>query len=123
VCDGSELAKWRAEHLLEFVLAIKGRRFFFPFGTLFDQQKSLRRELAAAESFTEPCNCGSTDFYWRDEIATILADAKRQPITKCAHDVRGPIATESPSDGTQRKVIQLPRSELTGDNIQASEAS
>ena len=34
VCEGSELASWPAEHILEFVSAVKGRRFFFPFGSL-----------------------------------------------------------------------------------------
>jgi len=42
VAEGSELAKWPAEHLLEFVTAIRSRRFFFAFGSLFKMGHEIR---------------------------------------------------------------------------------
>lgn len=78
VCDGSEMAKWSGEHLNEFVRAIKGRRFFFPFGSLFHQSKEIRRELRAEAREPEPCECGCTEFIWEDEVAAVVNQLRRE---------------------------------------------
>ena len=45
VCKGSDLATWEPEHIVQFLTAIKGRRFFFTFGTLFAFGREVRRTL------------------------------------------------------------------------------
>jgi hypothetical protein len=77
VVEGSELAKWPAEHINEFVRAVKGRRFFFPFGTLFKLQPEIRKAINAEAPAKLPCQCGCEDFIFRDEIAEIIAELKR----------------------------------------------
>lgn len=69
---GSELASWPAEHIFEFVLAIKGRRFFFPFGSLRKEMKNIKRELALAAGGGKACECGSTEFLYQTEADMVL---------------------------------------------------
>ena len=72
VVEGSELAKWPAEHINEFVSAIRGKRFFFAFGSLFHLGKVIRAEIAAAAPHSPDCACGAHDFVFEtEEQATI----------------------------------------------------
>ena len=77
VVEGSELAKWPGPQILEFVLAIKGRRFFFPFGSLFHEQPAIRRALNAAKPPPPTCECGSSDFIYEDEMSTAVNEIRR----------------------------------------------
>jgi hypothetical protein len=72
VVKGCDLATWPAEHLLEFVTAIRGLRFFSSFGSLAFAAPAIRREIAAAKAPTEPCPCGSTAFVYEDEQDAVL---------------------------------------------------
>lgn len=76
VCEGSELARWPAEQILEFVTAIRGRRFFFPFGSLFAEGKAIRAELKAENSHSITCDCGCCDFRFEDEITATLREIR-----------------------------------------------
>lgn len=78
VVEGNELAKWPADKIHEFVRAIKGRRFFFPFGSLFHQAKGIRAELNSDKQEQQPCECGSTDFIWEDEVAAVVNQLRRE---------------------------------------------
>ena len=72
VCEGSEMAKWPPEQIHEFVSAIRGRRFFFPFGSLFKTGRQIRAEVKAAKPAGQPCACGCSDFIFEtEEQATI----------------------------------------------------
>jgi hypothetical protein len=77
VCEGSELASWPAEHILEFVTAVRGRRFFFPFGTLFHAGPEIRAELKALNKHDGACECGCHDFRFQDEADIVLEEARK----------------------------------------------
>lgn len=78
VVEGSELAKWPADQIHEFVRAVKGRRFFFPFGSLFHQSKEIRKELRAEQAEPAACECGCTDFIYEDEVAALVNQLRRE---------------------------------------------
>jgi hypothetical protein len=69
------MASWPAEQILEFVVAVRGRRFFFPFGSLFHMGPSIRAELRSLENHDSDCDCGCNDFRFQDETDIILAEA------------------------------------------------
>jgi Replication protein len=81
VCSGAEMAAWPAEKIHEFVRAIKGKRFFFPFGSLFKEQADIRRALNAEEKEPMMCECGCGKFHFKNavdsEVAAILRDCAR----------------------------------------------
>jgi hypothetical protein len=74
VVEGSELAKWPAEKILEFVSAVKGRRMFFSFGTLRKMAPQIRAEIFANKEPSPVCDCGCGNFIFRDQLAEDLAD-------------------------------------------------
>ena len=78
VCEGSELASWPAEHILEFVTAIKGRRFFFAFGSLFKLGPAIRAELAAQKPELQPCECGCMEFIYENEVDAVLNQFRKE---------------------------------------------
>jgi hypothetical protein len=77
VVEGSELAKWPAEHVAEFVTAIRGRRFFFAFGSLFKLGKEIRAEVAADRPAAQPCECGCCDFIFENEEQTVINEVHK----------------------------------------------
>ena len=83
VVEGSEMAKWPREAINEFVRAVRGRRFFFAFGSLFKDSPEIRRALTADEKEKPVCECGCEDFIFRDEqdeaVAEILRMEKSRP--------------------------------------------
>jgi hypothetical protein len=78
VCDGAAMAKWAPEHLHEFVTAIRGRRFFFAFGSLFKQGRAVRAALEANKPPGKICECGCEDFIYESELAATLAEVRRE---------------------------------------------
>ena len=77
VCAGSEMAEWPAEHVMEFVSAIRGRRFFFPFGELFKMSKNIRAQIRAERPSRQPCECGCEDFLYETEEQTVLNEIRK----------------------------------------------
>jgi hypothetical protein len=77
VVDGSELAGWKSEHILEFVTAVRGRRFFFSFGSMFALGKSIRAELESQRKPQSACECGCSDFKFEDEQDVVLNEIRR----------------------------------------------
>ena len=67
VAKGSELAAWTAEQLHEFVTSIKGRRFFFQFGSLLKMRPEIMREIARRKPPPKECECGCSEFYYLTE--------------------------------------------------------
>lgn len=73
---GSELATWHPEEILQFVTAIKGRRFFFVFGSLFKLQSRIRAQLNCDKPETV-CDCGHSDFLWETELQSVLREVRQ----------------------------------------------
>ena len=82
VVEGSEIARWPAEQILEFVTALKGLRCFTSFGALRELAPAIREELHFAKPLAEPCECGSRKYHYRSETDTILAEAINGRRTK-----------------------------------------
>jgi hypothetical protein len=76
VAKGSEIAGWKPEHILEFVTAIRGVRFFFSFGNLWKLGPTIREELKAAETPGEQCDCGACDFSYMPEQIAVLHELR-----------------------------------------------
>lgn len=76
VAKGSDLAEWPPEHLMEFIQAIKGLRFFFQFGTLLKRGKQIRRDLNAARGAGKLCSCGCSTFVYETEQMSILNELR-----------------------------------------------
>lgn len=96
VVTGSEMARWDANQIHEFVTAVRGRRFFFAFGSLFKQGPAVRAELRGQAAPTGECECGCNQFRWQDElsvrIAALVAGAGRigEPAPQASARVRLP---------------------------------
>jgi Replication protein len=77
VAKPADLAGWKPEELNEFVHAVRGRRFFFSFGSLFHLGPEIRRALKANETESVSCDCGSWEFRYESELMATLHDAQR----------------------------------------------
>lgn len=82
VVEGSELAKWPAEQILEFVTAIKGKRFFMSFGSLRKLASVIRAEIEANKQPPPTCECGCEDFKYTDSFAEEVASISREVEAK-----------------------------------------
>lgn len=111
VCEGSELAKWKAEHINEFVTAIKGRRFFFTFGSLRKLSADVKAELEFLKPEKQKCECGSEGFKFQTEVDIILEEARKlgsrkaRPVASapCARAKRG---DDNPSNAVERDLFR-----------------
>jgi hypothetical protein len=77
VAKGSDLATWEPEHLMEFINAIRGLRFFFQFGSLLKRGKQIRRDLLAARANGKTCSCGCSNFLFETEQLAIINEIRR----------------------------------------------
>ena len=77
VVEGSELAKWPAEHINEFVQAVRGLRMFNSFGSLRELAPEIRREINAAKKSPPPCDCGCGDFTYEDSTAVTVREVEK----------------------------------------------
>ncbi len=59
VAKGSEVAKWPAEDLLNFILSVRKSRFFFSFGSLLKESARVNAFLAEIKSLRESQACTS----------------------------------------------------------------
>jgi hypothetical protein len=107
VVEGSELAKWPPEKILEFVSAVKGRRMFFSFGSLRKMAPQIRAEIFANKEPAAVCNCGCQNFIYRDQLAEEMADLER--LARAGHSRISSRAAGAKSHGydTSGKVEQL----------------
>jgi Replication protein len=76
VAKGSEIAAWPAEQIWEFVLAIKGCRFFFAFGSLFKMGGEIRRALNQARGGGKVCKCGCSRFDIDTEYTAVMKEIR-----------------------------------------------
>lgn len=102
VVKGEQMAKWPREHVLEFVTAVKGVRFYFAFGELFKLARQIRAEINQNKPEASGCDCGSKDFIFEDEVSVVLREVReslnRRPCKKSSLPSR---SLRSPSDAAQ----------------------
>jgi hypothetical protein len=72
VVKGSEMAKWPAREIREFVEAVRGSRFFMRFGTLF----KMKHTRPPRE--TRICACGCGEFVVTTELGDVLKQTRRR---------------------------------------------
>ena len=77
VVEGSELAKWPADEIHQFVQAVRGRRMFFVFGQLFKLGPQILAAIKADAPPQAQCECGCCDFVFESEADAILNDIRR----------------------------------------------
>jgi len=77
VAKPADLAGWEAEHLNEFVHAVRGRRFFFTFGSLFHAGPAIRRALRADKAQAACESCGAWEFRYENELSATLHEAAK----------------------------------------------
>ena len=78
VVSGSEIARWQGEEIHQFIRAVKGRRFFFTFGSLFAEAANIRREINQEKNHDTACDCGCNQFRFEDEPTAILREIRQQ---------------------------------------------
>jgi hypothetical protein len=72
VVKASEMAAWEAQEIASFINAIKGVKFFAPFGSLYKLQASIKAQIEAEKPEAQPCPCGCVDFTFDTEMSDIL---------------------------------------------------
>ena len=77
VVEGSELAGWPAEEIHQFVQAVRGRRMFFVFGSLFKLGPEIRAAIKRNAPPPPVCECGCSRFTFESEADTILNDIRK----------------------------------------------
>jgi hypothetical protein len=76
VAKGSEIAKWDGNQIWEFTQAIKGKRFFFAFGSLFKMGKAIKTEINQANNHEKLCKCGCGKFVYQTEADMVLDEIR-----------------------------------------------
>jgi Replication protein len=78
VVKPAQFVSWPWEQILEFVLAIRGVRFFRTFGSMFKIAARLRAEIELMKPPKKPCDCGCEEFVYEDEATAVLHDLRRE---------------------------------------------
>lgn len=82
LAKGNEIASWPPEKILEFVTAIRSRRFFFSFGSLFKQGAAIREQLKFMKPEKVNCECGERDYIFKSEVDMVLEEIRRSANQK-----------------------------------------
>lgn len=68
VAKGSEIAGWKPQEILDFIIALRDTRTFSTFGKFQQLAKYARLRLESEKTEAEPCACGGTDYiFGQDE--------------------------------------------------------
>ena len=78
VVKGSELVKWHAEEISQFIHAIRGVRFFATFGTLFKLRREVQAQIDFMKPDAKPCECGCTNFFYSNEESEVIHACERK---------------------------------------------
>ena len=104
VCKPAEMVSWKPDMIWQFVQAIQRTRFFATFGTLWREGPAVRREIAIKRNMSKSpsvCECGCSEFVWRDETSQNLADireaARQAPRTRATAQRRPQVCTADAS--------------------------
>ena len=79
VVEGSEIARWPRETVLEFVNALDSTRLFSVYGAWKDRRAAARAAMNADRPMPT-CDCGSIHFIYGDDESFVKADLRRQGI-------------------------------------------
>jgi hypothetical protein len=79
VCKPEEMADWKPSDIAAFILAIRKRRFFKTFGTLYNFRSEVVAELHALKPEPRMCGCGCGEFRFESEQSSIMRQIKREP--------------------------------------------
>lgn len=78
VVKGAQLASWQPEEIAQFILAIRGIRFFATFGELFNLKAEIKRELNALKPGPSICACGCCKKIVTTEGTSIMQQLRRE---------------------------------------------
>jgi hypothetical protein len=85
---GNQLASWSADDILQFVTAIKRKRFFFVFGSLKQMREAIEDTLDFQKREKTCCECGSMEWRYRlgseveaEEILCETEHSRRKPAS------------------------------------------
>lgn len=78
VVKGAQLVSWKPEEIAAFIGAIKGIRFFAPFGSLYKLQRQIKSEIALLRPPAEPCKCGCESWLWSSEESEAYREGMRK---------------------------------------------
>lgn len=67
VAKGSEIAGWKPQEILDFILALRDTRTFSTFGKFRQLAKFARRKAESEKPEREPCECGGTDYVFGED--------------------------------------------------------
>lgn len=81
VVKPAELVSWDPYQILEFVTAIRGKRFFFQFGSLLKARDLIRKAMERDRKL-KICACGCCDFTYETETQTVLNEIRREERSK-----------------------------------------
>lgn len=77
VAKGSDIARWPAHEINEFVRAVRGVRCFGVFGRLFKLRRQIAASLLSHDRVCVCGDCGASDFYWLDELSEVARECDR----------------------------------------------
>lgn len=106
VVTGSELARWPGHVIAEFVTAVKGVRFFKPFGDLYKRQAEVKRELNANRPPGRICACGCEDFRVEGETTALLRDLQANVTSGRAPSAKASERRKKRLDDIRRRANQ-----------------
>jgi hypothetical protein len=78
VCKGSDLAKWPAHQIWEFISAIKGIRFFTAFGSVNKHRQDIADIVAQQKPARTACACGCHNFTFETEEAAVCKQIRKE---------------------------------------------
>jgi len=77
VCKGSDLAKWPAHQIWEFICAIKGIRFFTAFGSVNKHREEIKAIIAQQKPAPVACACGCHKFIFQTDEQSVISEMRK----------------------------------------------
>ena len=93
VVKGSELAKWNAPDVAEFVTAFDGQRTFGVFGSLFGMRTEFADYVDSLREAKSACPCGAncmnyyTEAEWLLRLTPVIVQHRSQPPPPLLHQI------------------------------------
>jgi len=78
VCKPEQMSQWRPSDIASFINAIRRKRFFKTFGTLYNFKSQVKEELRAMRPEPKMCQCGCGKFRFETDESSICRDMKRK---------------------------------------------
>ena len=94
VCKPGQMVKWPPSEIAAFIHAIKGKRFFTTFGSLYDFREVVRAKLNALKPQPTMCACGCGEFRYETEATEIARMQHAKPGRKHTVKVARTISEE-----------------------------